>query len=138
MARIAPDQIQLLGDLKRADVNLDAALELFVRELGDGNLAVGLRRLVRTDLARREKSGTLPKSAVDALRRYRPERAAAYLQRYPEQVAAPHRIPEQPGHATARTNIEACRELTQTTHAHKAAALGTTPDDEPDAFAGWD
>lgn len=137
MAKKSTDYGQLVGALEKHGIRLDSGLLQFVRDIGGGDLALGVRRCIVGAFVYREQAGTLPASGLLALRNRWPERAAAYYAAHPEQVTAPHQV-EAPDAYTRRSS----QALMNQTKYEMLTASPLRPDaqeqPEPDDFADWD
>ena len=114
MAKRASDADQHDGPMTKQSVQLDAGLLLFLRTLGGGDVARGVRRAGRLALASLYDAGKLERPVLERMERTHPERAKAYYDKHPDQILTPyHEAAQKP--ATWRDNEHALRTLRRDT-----------------------
>lgn len=114
MAKRASDASQHDGPMTKQSVQLDAGLLLFLRALGGGDVALGVRRAGRMALASLYDAGKLERPVLERMERTDPGKARAYYAKYPDQILTPYREAAQKP-ATWRDNEHALRTLRRET-----------------------
>ena len=93
MANPSPDNAALLGGLEKVSATLDAGLVEFARMAGEGELSLGLRRLLRECVEYRFQTGELPVETLHRLDALRPGRLGDYHTAHPARFLDPFRFP---------------------------------------------